>query len=159
MGAKEKVHKWNVMALEFQLEFGVAFCRHLNILFPCMVRTVGGQLSMSMEILELKLPRPVSRLLHCLVVVLEQDTLLKFIFLICELMDNLYSVEYSSWQLGIRRVKQMAPEGLLSPQCKWLSLVSIIVRVEAFLSLLHGHSPMQLFCSYRDVYNLHLPMW
>lgn len=96
MGAKEKVHKWNVMALEFQLEFGVAFCRHLNILFPCMVRTVGGQLSMSMEILELKLPRPVSRLLHCLVVVLEQDTLLKFIFLICELMDNLYSVEYSS---------------------------------------------------------------
>lgn len=96
MGAKEKVHKWNVMALEFQLEFGAAFCPHLNILFPCMVRTVGGELSTSMEILELKLPRPVSRLLHCPVVVLEQDTLLKFIFLICELMDNLYSVEYSS---------------------------------------------------------------
>lgn len=40
MGAKEKAYKWNVMALEFQLEFGVAFCHHLNILFPCMVRTV-----------------------------------------------------------------------------------------------------------------------
>ena len=56
MGAEERAHKWNVTALEFQLEFGVAFCHHLNILFPCMVRTVGGQLSMSMEILELKLP-------------------------------------------------------------------------------------------------------
>ena len=96
MGAEERAHKWNVMALEFQLEFGVAFCHHLNILFPCMVRTVGGQLSMSMEILELKLPRPVSRLHHCLVVVLEHDILLKFGFLICDLMDNpVYSTLWS----------------------------------------------------------------
>jgi len=97
MGAKKKAHKWNVMALEFQLEFGVAFCHHLNILFPCMGRTVGGQLSMSMEILELKLLRPISRLHHCLVVVLEQDTWLKFGFLICDLMDNpVYSTLWST---------------------------------------------------------------
>ena len=29
MGAKEKAYKWNVMALEFQLEFGVAFALHV----------------------------------------------------------------------------------------------------------------------------------
>ena len=52
---------------------------------------------MSMEILELKSPRPVSRLHHCLVVVLEQDTLLKFSFLICDLMDNpVYSTLWSA---------------------------------------------------------------